>query len=101
MFSQYLDYEAKALRTASQRFLSREAHILLYLRNNEHSSMKQVQLAAGLSTRGLFLIIKKLEEAKLLTVTDALDDKRKRLLALTDLGLACVEKMPLTDKGDA
>ena len=63
--------------------------------------MKQVQLAAGLSTRGLSLIIKKLEEAKLLTVTDALDDKRKRLLALTDLGLACVQKMPLTDKGEA
>jgi len=63
--------------------------------------MKQVQLAAGLSTRGSFLIVKKLEEAKLLTVTDALDDKRKRLLALTDLGFACVKKMPLADRGDA
>ena len=97
MFTQFLAYEAKALRASSQRFLSREAHILLYLRENDHSSMKQVQLATGLSTRGFYLIVKKLETARLVTISDATDDKRKRLLALTPLGVADVDNMPLAD----
>ena len=97
MFTQFLAYEAKALRASSQRFLSREAHILLYLRENENSSMKQVQLATGLSTRGFYLIVKKLEQGNLVITTDALDDKRKRLLSLTPEGLANVEKMPASE----
>ena len=97
MFTQFLAYEAKALRASSQRFLSREAHILLYLRENENSSMKQVQLATGLSTRGFYLIVKKLEQGNLVITTNALDDKRKRLLSLTPQGLVSVERMPLSD----
>lgn len=58
--------------------------------------MKQVQLATGLSTRGFYLIVKKLELHKLLCVTDASDDKRKRLLSLTPEGLDGVAKMPIS-----
>lgn len=59
--------------------------------------MKQVQLATGLSTRGFYLIVKKLEQGNLVITTDALDDKRKRLLSLTPEGLANVEKMPASE----
>lgn len=99
MFSQFLAYEARALRTASHRFLSREAHILLFLKENGLASMKQVQLATGLSTRGFYLIVKKLEYAQLVATRDAEDDRRKRLLSLTDQGLAGVAEMPLFPQG--
>ncbi len=56
--------------------------------------MKEVQLATGLSTRGFYLIIKKLETAALISVADGQDDKRKRLLTLTDAGLLNVSRMP-------
>jgi DNA-binding MarR family transcriptional regulator len=59
--------------------------------------MKQVQLATGLSTRGFYLIVKKLEQSNLVVTTDALDDKRKRLLSLTPQGLVSVERMPASD----
>jgi len=94
MNKQYLSYEAKALRAATYRFLSREAHILIYLKEHGLASMKQVQLATGLSTRGFYLIVKKLEQSKLVLITDAADDKRKRLLSLAPQGLDAVAKMP-------
>jgi DNA-binding MarR family transcriptional regulator len=96
MSKQYLSYEAKALRASTYRFLSREAHILIYLKVFGIASMKQVQLATGLSTRGFYLIAKKLEQSRLVSITDASDDKRKRLLALTPLGLDGVAKMPIS-----
>lgn len=61
--------------------------------------MKQVQLATGLSTRGFYLIVKKLEYAQLVATRDAEDDRRKRLLSLTDQGLAGVAEMPLFPQG--
>ena len=39
------------------------------------------------------MIVKKLELAGLLSITDGQDDKRKRLLRLTDVGLANVDRM--------
>jgi DNA-binding MarR family transcriptional regulator len=95
MTSQLLLYEQKELRSASgNRFLSREAHILIYVSANDFSSMKDVQLATGLSTRGFYLIVKKLVDMKWLAVCDASDDRRKRLLTLTELGAGVVGNMP-------
>ena len=93
MTKQILNFEAKALRFSTYRFLSREAHILVFLKQNQVCSTKEVQLATGLSTRGFYLIVKKLELAGLLSITDGQDDKRKRLLRLTDVGLANVDRM--------
>lgn len=95
MLNQFLIYEQKELRSASgNRFLSREAHILLYISANDFSSMKDVQLATGLSTRGFYLIVKKLQDMNWLSICDAADDRRKRLLSLTAQGLKAVGNMP-------
>jgi DNA-binding MarR family transcriptional regulator len=96
MANPILLYEQRELRSASgNRFLSREAHILIYVSANDFSSMKDVQLATGLSTRGFYLIVKKLMDLNWVLVCDASDDRRKRLLTLTELGLKAVADMPI------
>lgn len=73
--------------------LSSEARILLHVAHNNCYNIKQSHGFSMLSSRAFYTKVRKLTAQGYLEISTNSDDRRKRLLLLTDLGRTLVESL--------
>jgi len=81
--------------------LSSESRILLHVAYNDCQNIKQAHGFSMLSSRAFYTKVRKLVAQGYLEISTNDDDRRKRLLLLTDLGCTLVESLKAATRSRA